>query len=404
MTGVGGGRKVAWFNCFAGIAGDMTLGSLVDAGADLQQLLRVLEQLPIGGWSLDFEAVMRNGLGCTQAVVQVKGDSVVRTWMHILGVLEEARLADRVRDRAIAAFSVLAEAEGRVHRRSASQVQFHEVGGHDTIVDIVGSAAALDLLDIDLVASSAVATGTGVVKSAHGWLPNPAPAVVELLTGIPTVGRDLILELTTPTGAAMLKAWGSSFGPIPAMVVEATGYGAGTREIDGMPNCTQVVIGTELARDGTGLQPDVAQPLVVLEANVDDASGETLAHAVEALMDDGALDAWVVPVVMKKGRPGHQLNVLADPALAGMLASRLRSATGTLGVRGHEVSRWAAPRSLDEVVVDGVPIRVKVSPGRVKAEHDDVVRAAKRLGRPLIEVAASAEAAWRASHEGCRDR
>ena len=394
-----GGRRIAYFNCFAGIAGDMALGALVDAGADLPALLRLLELLPIGGWSLDFEPTMRNGLACTKAVVRVRGDSVVRTFMHILGVLEEARLPDRVRERAVAAFTVLAEAEGRVHRRPPSAVHFHEVGGHDTIVDIVGTAAALDLLGIDEVSASTVATGTGVVRTAHGLLPNPGPAVVELLAGIPTVGRDVGLELTTPTGAAMMKAWGVSFGAMPPMTVELTGYGAGTREIDGMPNCTQVVVGTAATAEGshTGLVERAAEQLAVLEANLDDATGETLAHAVQALMDHGALDSWVTPVVMKKGRPAHLLSVLCDPALSVSLAELLRSETGSLGVRTHPVERWSSPRRSGEIEVGGVPVRVKVSAGRVKAEHDDVVRAARRLGRPLIEVAAEAEARWRAS-------
>ncbi|MHB1989133.1 MAG: nickel pincer cofactor biosynthesis protein LarC [Acidimicrobiales bacterium] len=403
MTRALAGQRIAWFNCFAGIAGDMTLGALVDAGADLVQLVRLLEQLPIGGWSLDFEPVMRNGLACTQAVVTVRGDSVVRTWMHILGVLEEARLPDQVRERAISAFAALAEAEGRIHRRSPSQVHFHEVGGHDTIVDIVGSAAALHLLGVDRVATSAIATGTGVVKSAHGVLPNPAPAVVDLLTGIPTVGRELTLELTTPTGAAMVRAWGSSFGAMPAMTIETTGYGAGSREIDGMANCTQVVLGVATDGSGTALVTDVSHRLVMLEANLDDATGETLAHALETLMAEGALDAWIVALVMKKGRPGHQVNVLSDVALAPRLAEVLRAETGSLGVRSHEVGRWAAVRDLDTVEVDGIPIKVKVSPGRVKAEHDDVARAARRLGRPLIEIAALAEAAWRSSADAGDD-
>ncbi len=392
MTGVGGKRGVAWFNCFSGIAGDMTLGALVDAGADVDQLLRLLEQLPIGGWWLDFETAMRNGLACTRAVVGARGDSVVRTWMHIQGVLEEARLPDRVRERAIAAFQALAESEGRLHQRSPAQVHFHEVGGHDTIVDIVGSAAALHLLDVDMVASSAVVTGTGVIRSQHGLLPNPAPAVVDLLRGVPTVGRNLNVELTTPTGAAMVKAWGSSFGAMPAMTIAATGYGAGAREIEGMPNCLQVVVGEGVA-EGFPLE-DVHRPLVVLETNVDDATGEALAHAVSVLMDAGALDAWLTPIVMKKGRPAYVVSALADAALAAQLAATLQAETGSLGVRRHEVDRWGVARSETEVDVDGMPIRVKVSPGRVKAEHADVARAATRLGRPSIEVAARAEAAW----------
>ncbi len=392
--------RLAYFNCFAGIAGDMTLGSLVDAGAEVDEVMRIVERLPIGGWALRFEPVMRNGLACTHAVVDVAGDSVVRTWLHILGVLEEARLPERVRERAVAAFSVLAEAEGKVHRRSPSQVHFHEVGGHDTIVDIVGSAAALEVLGVDVVSSSAVAVGTGLVRAAHGWLPNPAPAVAALLAGIPTEGRDLQLELTTPTGAAMLAAWGTSYGPLPPMRVEAVGYGAGSREIDGMPNCTQVILGSALSQEGTDLVEGVDRPLVLLEANLDDATGEILGHALTALLEEGALDAWITPVLMKKGRPGHQVSVLADPALGPRLAARLRLETGSLGVRVNEVGRWAASRSQEEVEVDGLAVRVKVSPGRVKAEYEDAARAARRLGRPVAEIAARAEAAWRNGRPG----
>ena len=193
------GRRVAWFNCFSGISGDMTLGSLVDAGADTDELVKLLGQIPIGGWSLEFEPVLRHGLAATQAIVSALDDGVVRTFMHVLGIVEEARLPDRVRARAVAAFSVLAEVEGRLHRRPVAQVHFHEVGGHDAIVDVVGSAIALELLEVDIVASSPVVNGTGVVRTSHGLLPNPAPAVVELLAGIPTVGRDVNVGAGTIT-------------------------------------------------------------------------------------------------------------------------------------------------------------------------------------------------------------
>jgi uncharacterized protein (TIGR00299 family) protein len=374
----------------------MMLGSLVDAGADRKAVLRTLERLPVGGWSLDFEPAMRNGLACTRAVVEVAGDSVVRTFMHILGVLEEARLPDRVRERAISAFSALAEAEGRVHRRSPSEVRFHEVGGHDTIVDIVGSAAALEDLRVDAVTSSPVATGVGGLESAHGWMPVPAPAVVELLHGVPLVGRAVPHELTTPTGAAMLRAWAGSFGAVPDMTVERSGFGAGTRELEGFPNCLQVVVGEEQpAEEG------LAEPLVALETNVDDVTGETLAHAIDALLAAGALDAWVVSTVTKKGRPGHVLSALCRPGETTVLLELMRSSTGTLGVRMNRLHRWSSTRNVAEVAVDGVPVRVKVSSGRVKAEHDDVARAAERLGLPLIEVAARAEAAYRlGGHSG----
>ena len=191
----------------------------------------------------------------------------------------------------------------------------------------------------------------------------------------------------------MLASWGSDFGPMPAMTIESTGFGAGTREIDDLPNCTQVVIGVpaESIRASSFGQ---SRELVQLEANLDDVTGETLAHAVEALLDDGALDAWVTPVLMKKGRPGHVVSVLCDPVLVGELRHRLEHETGTLGVRAHSVERWAEPRQLLEVEVDGYRVRVKVSPGRIKAEHDDAARVAAMTGLPLREVAARAEATW----------
>ncbi|MGD1012360.1 MAG: nickel pincer cofactor biosynthesis protein LarC [Acidimicrobiales bacterium] len=388
------GGRVAWFHCFSGIAGDMALGSLVDAGADPTELEHMLRRLPIDGWSLTFEPALRNGISATQAIVKVGDNAVIRTFPHVMGILDEARLPERVRDRAAAAFSLLASVEGRLHRRPTSQVHFHELGGHDTIVDIVGTATALELLGVATVAASPVATGIGMVRSAHGLLPNPAPAVVALLEGIPTEGRDVSVELTTPTGAAILAAWGSVFGPMPAMTIEATGFGAGSRELDDLPNCTQVVVGipAESIRSSSFGE---SQPLVQLEANLDDVTGETLAHTVGALLDDGALDAWVAPVLMKKGRPGHVLNVLCDPVLVGDLRHRVEEETGTLGVRAHTVQRWAARRELLEVEIDGYPVRVKVSPGRVKAEHADAARVAGQIGRPLREVAARAEAAWR---------
>ena len=244
---VQGARTVAWFHCFAGIAGDMALGSLIDAGADLDEVVALLKRLPFGGWGLDVEPVLRGGIAASRAIVTVHDHVVVRTHAHIVGMVEEARLPERVAARALATFAVLAEVEAGLHRRPVDQVHFHEVGGHDTIIDVVGTAAALELLGVDEVRASAVATGTGMVRAAHGMLPNPAPAVVGLLRGVPTWGRDIPVELTTPTGAALLAALSSGFGPMPAMEVLAQGFGAGTRELDELPNCTQVVIGTRTA-------------------------------------------------------------------------------------------------------------------------------------------------------------
>jgi uncharacterized protein (TIGR00299 family) protein len=388
------GQTLAWFHCFSGIAGDMALGSLVDAGADLDEIRSVLGRLPIGGWAIEAEPVLRAGIAATKVHVHATEDGVIRTYAHISGLIDEARLPQRVRDRTQAVFAAMAEVEGRLHRRATGQVHFHELGGIDAIVDVVGTCAALELLQVDEVWASPVATGTGMVRTAHGMLPNPAPAVVALLRGAPTYGREVSVELVTPTGAALLAALAAGYGPLPAMTIGATGFGAGSRDIDGLPNATQVVLG-EAAAGGLGPGGDEGQPVVLLEVNVDDATGETLAHAVASLIEAGAHDAWVTPIVMKKGRPAHTVSALADPALAGQVSSVLVAETGSLGVRGHTLQRRPAARTPGEVDVEGLPVRVKVSAGRVKIEHDDAARAARRTGLPLREVVARAEAAWR---------
>ncbi len=388
------GHTVAWFHCFSGIAGDMALGALVDAGADPDEVRSLLGRLPIDGWELEFEPVLRCGIAATKARVHAPETGVVRTATHITGLVEEARLPDRVRRRALATFRALADVEGRLHRRSPEQVHFHEVGGLDAIVDVVGTAAALEVLGVDEVRSSSVANGTGMVRAAHGLLPNPAPAVVGLLQGAPTHGVDIAMELTTPTGAALLAAMVTAWGPMPAMRIATSGFGAGTQEIDGRPNAVQVVLGQSVADDAVAGQVGTSpgQPVVLLEANVDDVTGEVLAHAVAALLDAGAHDAWVTPVVMKKGRPAHVISALADPALVPQIARVLSAESGSLGVRGTSLERWPRTRAVDTVEVAGLPVRVKVSPGRVKVEHDDAARVA-RIGRlPLREVITLAEA------------
>jgi uncharacterized protein (TIGR00299 family) protein len=379
----------AWFHCFSGIAGDMALGALIDAGADLDEVCALLRRVPVGGWKIDAQPVLRGGIAATRLEVSTVESPVVRTYAHITGLIDEARLPDRVRDRAQATFLALARTEGRLHRRPPEQVHFHEVGGLDAIVDIVGTCAALETLDVDRVCASAIATGTGMVRSAHGVLPNPAPAVVDLLRGAPTYGRDIAYELTTPTGAALLAANAVGYGPLPAMTIEATGFGAGARDFDDLPNMTQVVLGTAVADRSPG------QPVALLEVNVDDATGETLAHTVAALLEAGAHDAWVTPIIMKKGRPAHTVSALADVALADQVSNVLVAETGSLGVRGQTFERWPAARSSHEVEVAGLPVRVKVSAGRVKVEHADAARAARRAGLPLREVVSRAEAAWR---------
>ena len=388
--------RTAWFHCFAGIAGDMALGSLIDAGADIGEVRSILERLPLGGWAIAAESVTRAGLGGTKVHVEVPGDSsVVRTYSHITALIEEARLPERARARAQATFGALAEAEAHVHRRPVQQIHFHEVGGIDAIIDIVGTCAALEILGVEEVRSSPLAQGMGMIRSEHGMLPNPSPAVAALLAsrGVPTFGRDIPMELTTPTGAALVTALATVFGPIPAMSVSSVGYGAGSRDIDGLPNLVQVVIGDAAVIGGA------AHPLVLMDANVDDVTGEVLGHVIGVLLEAGALDAWVTPIVMKKGRPAYTVSALSDPVLADQISDVLAMETGTLGVRRTAVDRWAAKRQMHEVELDGYPVRIKVGPGRAKAEFEDAARIARRTGMPLREVLAKAEAAWRRAQE-----
>ncbi len=396
MTSTG---RLAWFNCFSGIAGDMALGALFDAGADVAVVEAGLRALPVTGWTLDVQPVLRHGLAGTRALVTLtEADQPHRHWSDIRTMLEDADLPERARQRALDAFAALARVEGRLHGVDPEHVHFHEVGAVDSIVDTVGVCLALEDLDIDEVAASAVAQGTGTIRAAHGILPNPPPAVVALLAegGLPAYGLDEPMELTTPTGAALLVALGRRFGPLPAMsAVRATGFGAGGRDLPHRANLVQVVIG-EAAAARPGAVPSASEQLVVLETTVDDVSGETLGWVVARLLESGARDAWISPVTMKKGRPGHVVTVLADPASVEPLRTLLVAETATLGVRSWPVDRWASDRHIDHVHVDGRSVRVKVGEGgRAKVEHDDAAAAARALGLPLREVVARAEAAWR---------
>ncbi len=388
---------LAWFHCFSGMAGDMALGALLDAGADIDEVRALVRRLPVSGWTLEQEATARGGIRATRAVVRTGDDHHHRDFATIRALLDDAALPERVHARALATFTRLAAVEGHIHGRPPDEVEFHEVGAVDALVDVVGTCAALEVLDVERVQASPVALGLdagrpgGLVAGAHGPLPNPSPATVALLAGAPVYGVEDAVELTTPTGAALLAALVSAWGPLPAVTVGAVGYGAGRGVLDHRPNLVQVVVGTATAAAGPGR--DRGQPVVLLETNVDDVTGEVLAHTITALLAAGAHDAWVTPVVMKKGRPAHTVHALVDPALAAPVAAALTAETGTFGVRAATLERWPAERDVEVVSVDGQAVRVKVKPGRVKAEHDDAARAAAALGRPVREVLAAAERA-----------
>lgn len=386
--------RIAWFHPFSGIAGDMAFGSLIDAGADLDEVRSLLSSLHISGWEVTAEPVLRAGIAGTKVHVRVEASSVVRTAASIDALVAAASLPERVEDRARLIFAALARAEGRLHRSDPAQVHFHEVGSIDAIIDVVGTCAALEVLGIDRVHSAPVVTGTGMVRAAHGIIPNPSPAVVELLAGAPTRGIDVPVELTTPTGAAILAALVDGWGPLPALEITAQGFGAGASELEHRPNLTQVVIG-----DAAVPAVVEGQPVVLLETNVDDVTGEVLAHTVASLLDSGAHDAWLSPVVMKKGRPGHVVHALADPADADAIRATLVAETGSLGVRAQRLERWPEARSFEVVDSAAGTGQVKVSAHRAKAEFDDAARLAEQRRLPLREVQAALEDAWRRNAE-----
>ena len=388
----------AWFHCGAGTAGDMTLASLIDAGADSLQVIEILGGLALDDYALMFERTQRAGVGATRAIVGVHHhddhDSHHRAWRDIKQLLIDSELPARVRERALKVFGVLAEVEAHIHGVAVNDIEFHEVGSVDAIVDIVGTCAALEVLKVDRIFCSNIAVGHGHIKSAHGTLPNPAPAVTALaaLRGVTLVGLDDHRELATPTGVALMVALADSFGAMPPLTVSSVGYGAGTNDIPGRANVVKVVIGETLE---TTVLSGAGQDVQLLEANVDDVSGEVIAHTIAELLNAGAHDAWATPIVMKKGRPAFTVHALCDLALTEKVSAVLVSETGTLGLRGSVIQRWPQTREEKTVTVHGHNIRIKIGSGRIKIENDDAVLAARALSLPLREVLALAEQAAR---------
>ena len=390
--------RVAYVQCAAGVAGDMLLGALVDAGADRDEVATAVAGLGVDGYALEFERVQRGGIAATWANVVVNEHEYDGETGHahrqaktIQALLVEADLPEPVRHMARDTFRVLAEAEGAVHGIDPDSVEFHEVGSLDAIIDVVGVAAALHSLGVERVVAGPVGSGQGVVSAAHGDLPNPAPAVARLLAqrSMPTIGIDTGMELATPTGVALLAALAESFGPMPAMTVTGVGYGAGTADPAGRPNVVQIILGEATAAET--LLPQPGREAAQLDVNVDDVGGEVLAQAIAAALAAGAHDAWVTPIVMKKGRPAHMLSALCDPALVERVGRVLLTETGSLGIRAHRVDRWPQRRVDSHVEIDGYVVGVKLTAGRVKVEHDDALNVATATGRPLREVIATAE-------------
>jgi uncharacterized protein (TIGR00299 family) protein len=386
---------IAYLDCTGGLAGNMLLAALLDAGAAEETLLAVPDQLGLDGVDIRLERVQRHGIGALHLeVASTRDEHPHRSWRSIRRQLAAAELSERVRERATAVFHRLAEVEGGIHGVSPEEIHFHELGAVDTLVDIVGSVALLEQLDVNELVCSPLPMGQGVVRAAHGILPLPAPATTALLVGAPVYGVEVEGELVTPTGAALASTLADRWGPMPAMTLGRIGYGAGTADFAQRANLVRVLLGHATER----AEPE--HEVALLETNLDDLSPELVPDAVERCFAAGALDVWTAPVAMKKGRPGIVLSALARPEAEPAVARAIFQETTALGVRVARLRRYELEREERTVKVDGVAVRVKLGrlEGRivnVAPEHDDCAAVARRTGAPVKSVWAAALAAAR---------
>ena len=380
LRGAGAG-KIAFFDAPSGLAGDMIIAALVDLGVPEVVIADAVAKIPITGFHLHFGTRVRSGIVASSFDVHVDAAQPERTYKEIREILDLADLEPATRARAHASFRTLAEAEAMVHRTSLDDVHFHEVGAIDAIVDIVGSAAALEHLGATLVVSP-LPMGRGFVKARHGTLPLPAPATVACLAGFETYDGGLDFEFVTPTGASIVAAHAARSSRWPTMSPERVGWGAGHADLRDRPNLLRVVLGSA---------PAVTGDHTVIETNVDDATGELVGSAMEALFAEGALDVWATPITMKKGRPALTLSALAPRDRAEAVAHAMLRETTTLGVRRYDVSRVERPRRSVEVETAYGQIPVKIAEGpfgppQIKPEFDACLAAAKVHHVPVREV------------------
>jgi uncharacterized protein (TIGR00299 family) protein len=379
--------KICYLDAFSGISGDMTVGALIDAGADSATLVHILESLGTEA-TFQVEKVTRGGVAASKFHV-IPGEPKGRRHLKdILDLIAQSASPDQIKQNAAAVFQRLGEAEAKVHGIPLAKVHFHEVGAVDSICDIVGACAGFHLLGVDAIYSSALNVGSGIVKTEHGILPIPAPATAELLTGKPIYARGPAIELTTPTGAAIASALARDFGPLPPMRISSTGYGAGDKDFPEHANVLRVIIGESSdARESTAV--------AVLEANIDDSSPQVLGYAMERLLEAGALDVTLEYALMKKNRPGTLVRVIAKPEDRETLAQMMFAETSTLGLRIYSAERRVQTRSILEVETPHGKVRMKISgDGSFAPEYDDCRKLALDSGIPLKQILAEANLAY----------
>lgn len=385
MRGKRGFMVIAYFDCFSGISGDMTLGALVDAGVSIDALRAELARLDLPGYKIKAEKVTRSGIAATKVDVIIDNkEHGERNLADILKLIESSGLATAIKQKSGMIFKRLAEAEAKVHGTTVDKIHFHEVGAVDSIVDIVGSVIGMELLGISQVMTSPINVGSGSVKTSHGLLPVPAPATAELLRGIPFYESSTKFELTTPTGAAIISTLCVFFGRLPTMKMERIAYGAGDKDFPGLPNVLRLMIG----EPAPAYEADTS---IVIETNIDDMNPQAYDYVVERLMQQGAQDVYLTPIIMKKGRPAILLSALADKSKADTLLNTIFRETTSIGVRIQEVGRKKLIREIKEIDTVYGKIRIKISKRgdeilTATPEYEDCKKIAEDKKIPLKQV------------------
>jgi hypothetical protein len=394
--------RLLYFDCFSGISGDMVLGAMLDAGLPFEGLKSALGSLAVSGYDVSATRVLRAGVSATKFVVEDRQPSGGHPHRHLAGIctlVDQSALSPAGKDRAKALFQRLAEAEAAIHDMPVEKVHLHEVGALDSIIDIVGAVHALEWFGADRVVSSALNVGGGTVKSAHGIIPVPAPATVKLLGDAPIYSGDVQKELVTPTGALIVSSYATSYGPIPAMRVEHTGYGAGDNDFASTPNVLRVLVGREAESTVVSGVSRTESRVVVIECEIDDMNPQIFGVVMDRLYAAGALEVFYVPVQMKKNRPGTLLTVVAAPELRAAMSEIIFSETTTIGLRYSEVERDCLVREHADVDTPLGTVRIKLAwrDGRLVnavPEFDDCARLAASHHLPVKEVQALAMQAW----------
>jgi len=376
--------KKAYFDCFAGASGDMIIGAFLDTGIDYKFLENELGKLNISGYTLSYEKCLKKNISSSKFNVKVISDQSHRSLSSIIKIIESSTLNPVVKSNAIAIFNIIGKAEALIHNTDIESIHFHEIGGIDSIIDICGAAICFHEAGIEKSVSSPLNTGSGFIETAHGTLPVPAPATAEILKGIPVYSTGINTELTTPTGAAIIKHYCLNFSPLPDLKTESIGYGAGTKNLE-IPNVLRIFIGT--GNEDSGIDDEVSE----LEASIDDMNPEFYSYLFELLLKEGALDVSVIPAVMKKNRPGHILKIISSKEKSDRMAEIVFRETTTSGVRINIVKRKILERTLQKFETKFGWINVKIhklngKPVTLSPEYEDCKNAAVKFNVPLKEV------------------